>query len=174
MVSELAATARSASINLPQRHALRVGACCAWVEAMDGTCAGNVAGRLAAGRRALAPALLAALLLAATAGAGRANSLDNAQKFCAVLDATGVLAAKCAISSFSATLGLLIPAGAAQAKQFCDLVVAMAGENGLAFDPQWKVQVHSPASGNTPLAVCRFPRPAPTAESFGLRPQLEN
>lgn len=141
---------------------------------MNGARAGDVAGRFAHRGQVLAPALLAALLLAATTGAGRANSLENAQKFCAVMDATGVLAAKCAISSFSATLGLLIKAEAAEAKQFCAMVVTMAGENGLAFDTPWKVQVHSPKSGNTPLAVCRFPKPAPTAESFGLRPQLEN
>lgn len=118
--------------------------------------------------------LLSVFILAAVTSAGRGNSLDNAQKFCAVLDATGVLAARCAVSSFSATLGLLVKANAEQAREFCDMVVQMAGENGLAFDTQWKVQVHSPASGNKPLAVCRFKTQAPTAKSFGLRPQVED
>ena len=115
-----------------------------------------------------------ALLLACPASLAQANSLDNAYKFCGVLDATGVLAAKCAVSSFSSTVGLLVKANAEQATEFCAMVAGMAGENGLAFDPQWKVQVHSPQSGNVPLAVCRFEKPRPTVESFGLRPAIED
>src|SRR3990170_573771 len=88
---------------------------------------------------ALGRALLFALTLTAVTSGASANSLESAQKFCGVLDAAGVLAAKCEIASFSTTVALLVQADAKQAEEFCDMVVKLAGENGLTFDMQWKV-----------------------------------
>jgi hypothetical protein len=116
--------------------------------------------------------LLAVPCLLCLASTSSADSLESARKFCAVLDASGLLTAKCTISSWAAAVSLQVEANPRQAKEFCRMVAEMAGQNGLEFDLQWTIRVGSPQSGSGPLAVCRFKRPAPTAESFGLRPEI--
>ena len=118
--------------------------------------------------RTLSAAVFACVL---SAGA-QANSLDNAYKLCAVVDATRILAAKCAVSSFATTVGMLLKARPEEASEFCAMAADMAGKNGLTFDPTWRIQIISPISGNKPVATCALGRPSSTARSFGLRPQL--
>lgn len=116
---------------------------------------------------------LAAAALLGSAAAARADSLANANQLCTILDATGLLAAQCAISSWASSVGLLIQTTPAEAKTTCLAVRDIAKENGLAFDMQWKVEIHAPPGGAEPLAVCKLEQRAPTVESFGLRPATE-
>jgi hypothetical protein len=71
-------------------------------------------------------------------------------------------------------VALLVQGDPKQAKEFCDVVVKLADENGLDFDLQWKVRVHSTKSGNAAVAGCRFDKQVRTGKSFGLRPPMEN
>jgi hypothetical protein len=91
------------------------------------------------------------------------------------MNSTGLLAAECEVSSWSSTIGLLMDArNKKQASESCIILAELAGKNGLAFDMQWKIQIHSPRGGKEPLAVCVIEKHAPTARALGLRPGIGN
>lgn len=123
-------------------------------------------------RASLRLVCLAALSLGALDPA-RANSLDSARQLCSILNATGLLIAECAISSWTGTIGLLMGVTAEEAKKTCLVVRDLAAENKLEFDIHWSIAILAPQNPNVPLAECKLEKTARDLQSLGLRPSKD-
>jgi hypothetical protein len=107
-------------------------------------------------RRVLAIAVAASLFAHFTqaASASTTGAVENAFRFCAALDQTGLLSEKCSVSGWASSVDISIDTSAIEAHKICATSTDFATRNGIAFDRGWQLRIYSPFSGGKTIAIC--------------------
>jgi len=94
---------------------------------------------------------LAALVLP---GGSRADSVGQAFGVCRVFDRTGLLSEPCSVSGWHSSIDVKIDTSGSEARKICSGVAQMLRQQGIRFDPRWKIRIFSPFSGDSTIAQC--------------------
>ena len=88
-------------------------------------------------------------------GPAQADAVDDAYWLCAALERTG-LTTECEVKGWGSTVDARIDTSSYEARKICISVADMMAQKTRSFDGEWKLQIFSPYSGETPIAICNL------------------
>ncbi|MCK5284954.1 MAG: hypothetical protein KAJ86_05145 [Alphaproteobacteria bacterium] len=86
----------------------------------------------------------------------KADTVDNAYKFCYALDSTGLLSEPCKVSGWGRSIDVSIDTSSSEARKICSGIVAQASQLNIRFDDGWKIKIYSPYSNGNTIAQCNL------------------